>query len=129
MTQQDPSHTSYIVEGASDLAALVSMGLYGFGRPSCACCIATITATRSRLNIRRVVIIADTDDAGLKGAASLVNELDIPSVIFVPPAKDLREAYRMGLTAGLLELLVQSQIWNVPKHRIGQPTISESLAG
>lgn len=115
MARKEQSQTAFIVEGASDLAALISMGLYGFGRPQCCGCIAIITSNLARLRIRRVVLIADSDTPGLNGAASLVSELNIPSLVFVPPAKDLREAYRLGLTAELLLTLVGSQTWNIPE--------------
>lgn len=118
MSDKSPSKTAYIVEGASDLSALISMGLWGIGRPSCLGCISTITATLSRLNVRRVVIIADNDDPGINGSAALVKELDIPSVVFIPPAKDLRQAFSFGLTVPVLESLVNSQVWVNPKPRV-----------
>lgn len=117
MLNKEPTATAYIVEGASDLAALDTIGLYGIGRPQCLGCISIITAALARLRIRRVVIITDSDNVGLEGTVKLVKELDIPSLIFIPPTKDLREAVRLGLTAPLLESQVHSQPWTIPNRK------------
>lgn len=117
MMNKPASDTAYIVEGASDLAALAMLSLFGIGRPSCCGCISTITANLSRLGVKRAVIITDSDPPGLAGANKLSEELDIPNVIYIPPTKDLREAVRLGFTSTLLESTVQSQVWAVPKSR------------
>ncbi|MDE2103842.1 MAG: hypothetical protein KGL39_41780 [Patescibacteria group bacterium] len=109
--------TAYIVEGVSDTAALISIGLFGFGRPQCCGSIAVITATVSRLRIQEVIIIADNDEPGIKGAKQLSSELDIPSCILLPPCKDLRQMLSWGATADLIHSLVSNLVWNLPQRR------------
>lgn len=85
----------FIVEGVSDVAAGLSMGLDVVGRPS-----ATGGAKylAELLKDRHVVILAENDEAGQKGAKSIADNI-IDSVqtlrIISPPAgyKDLRQWY------------------------------------
>lgn len=113
-----PQRTAYIVEGASDAAAILSLGLYGFGRPQASGCIATIAATIGRLNIQEVVIISDNDcrdkngvEAGLRGAKALSDELDIPNCVLIPQTKDLRQFLNFGGTAELLRAMLADVVW------------------
>lgn len=115
LPRSTPSKTAFIVEGASDAAALLSMGLYGFGRPQCCGSIAIITATVARLRIKEVVIVADSDAPGIKGANELSAELDVPNQIFIPPTKDLRQLFNFGATADFVRTLLKDLIWNLPK--------------
>ncbi|MAD79252.1 MAG: hypothetical protein CMJ50_00195 [Planctomycetaceae bacterium] len=64
-----------VVEGESDLAALLSVGLPGVGRPSCRGCEQDLIRLTRRLRIRHVCLIADSDDPGLKGAAAARKQL------------------------------------------------------
>lgn len=97
LPQTQPAKTAWIVEGASDTAALLTLGLWGFGRPQCSGCVSIITATIARLSIREVIIIADSDNPGVNGAESLSKELNVPHRLFVPPTKDLRDLLQAGL--------------------------------
>lgn len=112
----DPKHnTVFIAEGPTDTAAVLSMGLPAIGRPSCNACIAYTLAQIARDEFRRAVIITDNDDPGIKGAMALQAELNIPSCILVPPAKDIREFYTAGGTRELLESIVNQLTWKQPK--------------
>jgi 5S rRNA maturation endonuclease (ribonuclease M5) len=104
----------YIAEGPTDTAAVLSMGLPAIGRPSCNACIPHTLAAIAREKWKRVVILTDNDDPGIKGAMALQAELNIPSIILVPPAKDIREFYVNGGTRELLESIVSQLVWKKP---------------
>jgi len=75
--------TLFLCEGPTDCAALLGLGLEAVGRPSCAGGVALLSdVVRSRLP-ERVVIVADRDEAGRRGAACLAEAL-------VPYARDIR---------------------------------------
>ena len=78
-----------VVEGASDTAAALSLGLKNVvGRSSC------LTGTQHirELHPRRVTIFADRDEPGMNGAEKLGRDLHLPFRIVLPPEgfKDLR---------------------------------------
>jgi hypothetical protein len=53
--------TVYIVEGASDVAALIDAGLSVLGRPSCIGGLAVLTAYLKRRDPKRIVVIGEND--------------------------------------------------------------------
>lgn len=55
------SGTVYIVEGASDVAALIDAGLSALGRPSCIGGLAVLTAYLKRRDPKRIVVIGEND--------------------------------------------------------------------
>jgi hypothetical protein len=59
-----------------------------------------------RVQARLVVIIADNDEAGLKGALALQQALPL-SVVWTPPCKDLREFVAAGGTRQMVENAVR----------------------
>jgi 5S rRNA maturation endonuclease (ribonuclease M5) len=77
-----------VCEGATDTAALLTIGVMAVGRPSCSGGVAYL---KTLCVDRCVVIVADNDAPGLRGARQLKEQLDDASVI-VPPAgiKDAR---------------------------------------
>lgn len=87
-----PSLPLLVTEGPTDLAAAATLGFYGIGRPSCTGSINPVVAlTRGR----DLVIVADSDSVGQRGAEGLVHALlpTVPSVRVVTPPhpfKDLR---------------------------------------
>lgn len=93
--------TVAIAEGPTDTAALLSMGIYAIGRPSATSgdelILAFLAANKS---IERAIVISDRDsnNVGIAGAWRLHEQLPIPSRIFMPKEKDIREAYKAGLT-------------------------------
>lgn len=120
-----PQSTAYVCEGPTDTAAALSLGLFPIGRPSCSGATSHIISTFRRLGIDRAVIFSDNDlpilvagklvTPGQDGAKRLSDSLPIPSVIMVPPAKDIREFVRIGGTRQLLESMTNSLVWNIPQ--------------
>lgn len=53
--------TVYIVEGASDVAALIDAGLSALGRPSCIGGFSVLTAYLKRRDPKRIVVIGEND--------------------------------------------------------------------
>lgn len=94
-----------VCEGPTDTAAMLTLGLRAIGRADC-------THTRYTEVVcadSRVVIMADPDEAGRRGAAVLRDHLKrhrISSAIVVPPAKDARAWLNAGATkADVLRLI------------------------
>ena len=105
-----------VVEGPTDSAAALTLDLGVIGRPSCTGGIKII----SRLTHGRdVVVIADADAAGRRGAEAMACAL-LPTVralrVCEPPdgAKDLREAVRGGLDRGRLLTHIEAE----PRRRL-----------
>ena len=115
--------TAYVCEGPTDLAALLTIGAWGIGRPTCRGCIAHLQVTINRLRIQRVIIIGDNDIAkwegesspGIDGAKKLAVELQVPVASLLLPAKDTRQFVRDGGTMALLEAMVQHVSWRQPR--------------
>ena len=118
-----PQRTAYIVEGPSDLCAILSMNLWGIGRPSCSGGTDEINATIKRLGIREAVIIADNDEdktiggrtynPGADGGMRLSERLCVPNCLITLPVKDSREFLKMGGTREILESLTQNTVWSM----------------
>jgi hypothetical protein len=118
-----PPHAAYIVEGPTDLAALLTLGAWGIGRPTCRGCIAHLQVTINRLRIQRVIVIGDNDiskwegqvSPGIDGAKKLAVELQVPVASLLLPAKDTREFVKQGGTRQLLEALCRNLVWRQPR--------------
>lgn len=121
------SRTAYIVEGPTDLAAALTLGLWGIGRPSCRGSVAHTQITINRLGIKRVILITDNDpqkwneklqrwekSPGIEGAKTLARELQIPVASMLLPAKDLRQFLAYGGTRCLLDSLERQLVWRQP---------------
>ena len=108
-------NTVFIVEGATDVCAALTLGLNAIGRPSCRGAVAHTQVTINRLGIQRVIIIGDNDQPGIDGAKALAAELQVPVASMLLPTKDLREYVRMGGTVDLLKSLERQLVWRQPK--------------
>jgi len=89
----------YVVEGASDVLAMIDMGLNAIGRPSCLGCEQEISRWTSGME---VTVIADADGPGIDGALRLTQTLRGPArrvEMALPPMKDVRECLNHGMTA------------------------------
>jgi hypothetical protein len=93
-----------ICEGASDAAAALGVGLRAIGRFSCS---GTLEETVDRIRRHRpgrVIVVADNDEPGLRGAERLIRRLDgfARAELRRPPhgIKDLRAWIQAGATAG-----------------------------
>jgi hypothetical protein len=117
----EPANRVFLVEGPTDTAALLSLGVYAIGRPSASGGMMEIKQTIARLRIREVVIIADNDqdkehngrkfNPGYDGARALQNHLMVPSCIISLPTKDAREFLMEGGTREMLESFVNQTVW------------------
>ena len=114
---------AYLPEGPTSTAALLSLGLYAIGRPSCSAGNDIVKAVLKRLGIHRAVIVSDNDTLkdfggkqsrpGYEGALKLQRELGIKSTIWMPPSplKDARDFMRKGGTKELIESDLRNRIW------------------
>ena len=103
--------TLYIVEGPTDLAAAMTLGLYSIGRPSCLGQEPMIAAFARQKKVRRVVIVSDNDRPGLEGARKLQCTLKTRSCIWITPCKDLREFAIAGGDSSLIESALRDMVW------------------
>lgn len=103
---------TYVLEGPTDTAAAISLGLPCIGRPSCLGCYETIQTTLDRNKLNRTVIVSDNDSAGRNGAIKLQEALDVKTCILTPPAKDFREFLKLGGTVSVIESMLKDLIWN-----------------
>lgn len=111
--QMKPGMDCYICEGPTDTAAMLSVGLFAIGRPSCLGCEPMVQDFIRANGIRQVIIVADADEPGQRGAEKLQTALRVKSKIWTPGAKDIREAVKNGLTKNLIELQTRSILWTI----------------
>lgn len=113
--RMEPQPILFLVEGPTDAAAAVTLGLFVIGRPCCSGCISHVQVAINRLSVKRIVLIADNDGPGIKGAKQLADELQVPCCHALLPTKDLREFVSLGGTRGLLDSLTAQSVWQHPK--------------
>jgi hypothetical protein len=106
--------TLYVVEGPTDCAAAMTIGLCAIGRPSCLGCEEFVTSFIHRKKIREVIIVADNDLPGLRGAEKLQSMLTVKSLLWTPPCKDLREYVKNGGTKATIKTATKDLIWKNP---------------
>lgn len=106
----EPRKPIWIVEGPTDCAAGIQLGLNIVGRPSCQGAMDETVKLIDFLESREVIIISDNDAAGLKGSERLESRLPVPFRETVLPCKDLREFVKLGGTRQLLESMVSKQL-------------------
>lgn len=104
----------FVCEGPTDTAAILTLGAYAVGRPSCNGGALEIRALCRRLRITKVVILADHDQPGQEGAHRFAAQLLTRWTIWTPPAKDAREWLNLGGTAELLLDHIESLNWRSP---------------
>ncbi len=101
----------YIVEGPTDAAAALTLGLRAIGRPSCMGCDEMIVDHIRLQGIKRAVVVTDSDEPGLRGAEKLQRVLPVFSAIWVPPCKDLREFLTAGGNTRIIEATLKDTVW------------------
>jgi hypothetical protein len=93
----------WVVEGPSDAAALLSLGLFAVGVPSAGGAIDYLMELARRILPQEIAILADADDAGKRGAERIAEAVMIvaPVRIVSPPqgVKDAREWVVSGAVA------------------------------
>jgi len=104
----------FIVEGPTDEAAALSIGLSAIGRPSCVGQEPMILQFIREHEIKRTVFVVDNDEPGWRGAQKLQAMLKTPSCLWIPPAKDLRDFVRFGGDRATAESAINDLIWRRP---------------
>lgn len=96
--QADPL---WIAEGPTDTAALLQLGFHAIGRPSCDSGVDLIERFVRLRRVQRVVVVADRDGVGRRGAQRLARELAVicDDVRVIDPPRDLKDA-REAVLAG-----------------------------
>ena len=98
-----------VCEGPTDVMAIIELGFWGLGRPSCS---GGSRYVREMCGGHRVVLLSDADGPGREGAARLANELVTicPSVKVIEPlfGKDAREWKASGVNRQEVELVYRN---------------------
>lgn len=106
-----PEGWLFACEGPTDLAALLSLGLDGFGRPSCT---GGVEESVRLVGVRPLVIVADGDGPGRDGAERLATAMRKASrdkvIRIIEPMgrKDMREWLKDGATRSIVEAVVKN---------------------
>jgi len=101
----------FILEGVSDLAALLDLGFYGVAKPSAQAGNDLVEKFILFHNCNKVVIVCDNDKVGVKGATKLVQQLVLKNKIITnvisPPEgiKDLRDTVKIKGKEKVKEIL------------------------
>lgn len=114
--------TLWTVEGPTNTAAALTLGLFCVGRPSCNGGIHDLLTFIRRNKISRLVQVADNDpdkerpngstfNPGLDGANALSNLIRIPIATVMLPCKDMRLFVQQGGTVAGLECLLNETTW------------------
>lgn len=123
LPEASPQRIAFIPEGMSNTAALISMGFYAVGRPSCNTGAEMLRSAFNRLGIHQVVVVADNDALklngsrpGIEGAKQIQKQLGMKSTILVPPSplKDIRQMVnKVGLATAraIIESDLKSKTW------------------
>jgi hypothetical protein len=110
-----PVKRLFVVEGPTDTAAGIDLGLYVVGRPSCSGGGDYILDLARNMRVKEVVIITDNDEPGVRGSQELQKRLKIPSCVLTLPCKDLREYLQIG-DRSTLDSMVEQLAWTQPKN-------------
>jgi phage/plasmid primase-like uncharacterized protein len=102
-----------VAEGPTDTAALLDLGFGNVvGRPSCTGGIKLLVELMGARRPQEVVVVADGDEPGLRGAANLASVLVLhaPVRVIQPPAgvKDVRAWLQAGATAEIVREVIQA---------------------
>lgn len=122
---REPLRRVWLCEGPTDTAALLSLGMYAIGRPSCSGGMNDVKQAVHRLGCHEAIILADNDDdkftpkglkfnPGIDGAKSLARNICIKCCIVTLQCKDVREFIKLGGSPEDLEMLVDNTIWENP---------------
>jgi hypothetical protein len=116
-----------VLEGPTDTAAALTIGLPAVGRPSCNSGEEDLKRLIARLGVRQVTIIADHDEAksrpndagywrpGTLGAVKLAQGLKRMYRIVTPPDKDFRQwATNSQLDRAAYEAYAKNSRWRLP---------------
>ncbi len=114
----------FICEGSTDTAAILDLGFDAVGRPSCLGGVNLLDALIRKLQPNDVVIVADHDKPGQRGACNLAQKLirQCPVRVITPPIdiKDARAWKRTGASSSDITTAIQNA-------RVHQISISKEL--
>ncbi|MCG2682226.1 MAG: hypothetical protein L6306_01275 [Planctomycetales bacterium] len=102
-----------IAEGPTDTAAILDFGFMAIGRSSCTGGVALLIELARKLKPAGVVVVADADAPGRRGAESLAGKLaaycrDVRVISPPAGAKDARDWKRKGATAADVEAAIDA---------------------
>lgn len=105
--------TLFIAEGPTDTAALLDLGFTTLGRPSCSGGTRHVVGLVRSLAPVSVVIVADADESGQRGASALASTLtlycrDVRLITPPSPHKDARAWKQAGATRQNIEQLIKA---------------------
>jgi len=103
-----PGEQLLFCEGPTDCAALLELGFPAAGRPSCTGGTRHCIELVRRLKPQVVVVVADGDEPGQRGAERLAGLLrlycrDVRTIMPPPPHKDVRDWRKAGAVAADVE--------------------------
>ena len=109
----DPGGRLLVCEGPTDCAALLDLGFHAVGRPSCRGGVAHLVALVNRLWPADLVIVADADGPGQRGADALAAKLAayVQAVRVITPPRGLKDARvwkRAGATRGDVQAAINA---------------------
>lgn len=107
----------FVVEGASDTAALLTAGFPAIGRPSCYTGVGEVLEIVKQLDPALVCLIGDSDPVGQDGAVTLAKEIgDVATVVIPFRHKDARQFIMSGVSPRSLTCAAigqPSEYWKV----------------
>ncbi len=114
-----PGGQLLVAEGLTDTAALTQLGFSAIGRPSCSCGNDIVCELARKWKPAEVVIMADQDEPGQRGADNLASALVcyVPVVRVITPPEGIKDA-RKWLAAGATKADVQAMIDVAPMRRL-----------
>ena len=119
----NPQLVTFLPEGPTNTAALLSIGIQAIGRPNVLAGNEELARCLKHFRIRRAVVVADNDSLkqignregypGIEGAIKLQKQLKVPTVIWMPPSplKDVRDFINRGGTAGQIQSDISGKVW------------------
>jgi hypothetical protein len=114
-----PGGQMLIGEGMTDAAALVQLGFPAMGRPSCSGATKLVCEYYQRHESTDVVIVADVDEPGQRGASNLASVLlcYVPTIRVITPRVGSMDA-RAWLAAGATADAVRAAIDAAPARSL-----------
>jgi len=104
-----------ICEGPTDTAALLDLGHDAIGRPSCAGNVEMVVDAVGVLHRQHLVVVADSDENGIKGADRLARALTEaghrPKVIRPLVGKDARAWVQAGATRAAVDAVIRRALY------------------
>ena len=118
MRHRAPGGRLWVCEGPTDCSALLSIGLDAIGVPSAGGAVDWVVALARRVRPAEVVIVADADDAGKRGAERLRDALLIVAPVrIVSPPSGIKDA-RAWVCSGAEPKAFEKVAMDAPMHRV-----------